>query len=183
VGRPDELKGQALVAFVTLKMGRSRRPSSRASWPSTWPTEIGKFAKPDAIRFTRCAAEDAQRQDHAPASSKTSTGAGHPPTGRTPPTLEDLTSAWPAAQQSGKSRTAQAAAERPKESPSVGVLQRLGVCELRTGKLPLSSNVASPGIEAHARPGVLVVAGGGGMAAAGPLPRIGTGTGGGWLGS
>ncbi|MBK8235995.1 MAG: acetate--CoA ligase [Nannocystaceae bacterium] len=51
VGRPDELKGQALVAFVTLKGGRDPDDRLREALADHVAAEIGKFARPDAIRF------------------------------------------------------------------------------------------------------------------------------------
>ena len=51
VGRPDELKGQALVAFVTLRSGIAPSPDLQAQLADVVAEEIGKFAKPDAIRF------------------------------------------------------------------------------------------------------------------------------------
>ncbi|HWB76999.1 MAG TPA: acetate--CoA ligase, partial [Nannocystaceae bacterium] len=51
VGRPDELKGQALVAFVTLKSGRTPSDELLGQLADHVAEEIGKFAKPDAIRF------------------------------------------------------------------------------------------------------------------------------------
>jgi acetyl-CoA synthetase len=51
VGRPDELKGQALVAFVTLKQGHEPTPELRSGLSDLVAGEIGKFAKPDVIRF------------------------------------------------------------------------------------------------------------------------------------
>jgi acyl-coenzyme A synthetase/AMP-(fatty) acid ligase len=51
VGRPDELKGQALVAFVTLKGGVTATASC-ARAHRAGADDIGKFARPDAvIRF------------------------------------------------------------------------------------------------------------------------------------
>jgi acetyl-CoA synthetase len=52
VGRPDEAKGQALVAFVTLRPGSEPGPELAASLSAHVAHEIGKFARPDAIRFT-----------------------------------------------------------------------------------------------------------------------------------
>ena len=52
VGRPDELKGQALVAFVTLRSGIAPTPDLQGALADVVAAEIGKFAKPDAIRFT-----------------------------------------------------------------------------------------------------------------------------------
>ena len=51
VGRPDELKGQALVAFVTLKTGVTARPELREELRRHVGKEIGPVAKPDDIRF------------------------------------------------------------------------------------------------------------------------------------
>jgi acetyl-CoA synthetase len=51
VGRPDELKGQALVAFVTLKSGREPNDPLAEALAELVSAEIGKFARPDAIRF------------------------------------------------------------------------------------------------------------------------------------
>lgn len=51
VGRPDDLKGQALVAFVTLKGGVSASPNLREEIRQHVGKEIGPVAKPDDIRF------------------------------------------------------------------------------------------------------------------------------------
>jgi acetyl-CoA synthetase len=51
VGRPDDLKGQALVAFVTLKSGVEALPSIRDELRNHVAKEIGPVAKPDDIRF------------------------------------------------------------------------------------------------------------------------------------
>jgi acetyl-CoA synthetase len=51
VGRPDELKGQALVAFVTLKSGVQASPEMRELLRRHVAREIGPVAKPDDIRF------------------------------------------------------------------------------------------------------------------------------------
>lgn len=51
VGRPDELKGQALVAFVTLKSGVKATPALRDQLRAHVGKEIGPVAKPDDIRF------------------------------------------------------------------------------------------------------------------------------------
>jgi acetyl-CoA synthetase len=51
VGRPDELKGQALVAFVTLKTGHLPSPDLRELLRQHVGKEIGPVAKPDDIRF------------------------------------------------------------------------------------------------------------------------------------
>ena len=51
VGRPDDLKGQALVAFVTLKTGVIMDPGLREELRQHVAKEIGAVAKPDDIRF------------------------------------------------------------------------------------------------------------------------------------
>jgi acetyl-CoA synthetase len=51
VGRPDEMKGQAVVAFVTLKNGVTASPELKNSIRSHVAKEIGPIAKPDDIRF------------------------------------------------------------------------------------------------------------------------------------
>ena len=52
VGRPDDLKGQALVVFVTLRPGFAADPALLVALGDHVGKEIGKFAKPDMIRFT-----------------------------------------------------------------------------------------------------------------------------------
>jgi acetyl-CoA synthetase len=51
VGRPDDLKGQALVAFVTVKTGVVFTPDLRDELRNHVAKEIGPVAKPDDIRF------------------------------------------------------------------------------------------------------------------------------------
>jgi len=51
VGRPDDLKGQALVAFVTLRAGVRTSPELRQQLREHVAREIGAIAKPDDIRF------------------------------------------------------------------------------------------------------------------------------------
>jgi len=51
VGRPDELKGQAVVAFVTLKSGQTAGDTLVAALREQVSKEIGPIAKPDQIRF------------------------------------------------------------------------------------------------------------------------------------
>jgi acetyl-CoA synthetase len=52
VGRPDELKGQAIVAFVTLRGGRSPSDGDAQTLSAHVVKEIGVVARPDEIRFT-----------------------------------------------------------------------------------------------------------------------------------
>ncbi len=51
VGRPDDLKGQALVVFVSLRPGFAAGPELQAKLSEHVAKEIGKFARPDTIRF------------------------------------------------------------------------------------------------------------------------------------
>lgn len=51
VGRPDDLKGQALVVFVSLKPGHTPGDPLAAALQNHVGQEIGKFARPDQIRF------------------------------------------------------------------------------------------------------------------------------------
>ncbi len=52
VGRPDELKGQAIAAFVTLQAGNPPNDDLKAELRQWVAKEIGSLAKPDDIRFT-----------------------------------------------------------------------------------------------------------------------------------
>ncbi len=52
VGRPDDLKGQALAAFVTLKAGQQASESLKKELQGWVAKEIGSIARPDEIRFT-----------------------------------------------------------------------------------------------------------------------------------
>ena len=52
VGRPDEMKGQGIVAFVTLAAGNEAKPALKDELKSHVGKSIGSFAKPDEIRFT-----------------------------------------------------------------------------------------------------------------------------------
>ncbi|UQA61561.1 acetate--CoA ligase [Polyangium aurulentum] len=51
VGRPDDLKGQALVVFVSLRPGFTAGDALANELGNHVGKEIGKFAKPDNIRF------------------------------------------------------------------------------------------------------------------------------------
>ncbi len=52
VGRPDDLKGQAISAFVTLECGRKGDDALKDALRAHVAKEIGSLAKPDDIRFT-----------------------------------------------------------------------------------------------------------------------------------
>jgi acetyl-CoA synthetase len=51
VGRPDEMKGQAIVAFVTLKGSASPSAGLKTELRDHVGTHIGAIAKPDEVRF------------------------------------------------------------------------------------------------------------------------------------
>ena len=50
VGRPDDIKGQAVVAFVTLKEGQTASPELTKQLKNHVGSAIGAIAKPDDIR-------------------------------------------------------------------------------------------------------------------------------------
>ena len=52
VGRPDDLKGEGIVAFVTLEAGRSGDDALIAELRSHVGKEIGPIARPDVIKFS-----------------------------------------------------------------------------------------------------------------------------------
>src|SRR5215470_1997174 len=52
VGRPDDVKGQAIAAFVTLEGGRKPSPELKDELRKWVAKEIGALARPDDIRFT-----------------------------------------------------------------------------------------------------------------------------------
>ena len=52
VGRPDDLKGESIVAFVTLEAGRDGDDALLGALRDHVGEEIGPIARPDAIRFS-----------------------------------------------------------------------------------------------------------------------------------
>jgi acetyl-CoA synthetase len=52
VGKPDEIKGQAIAAFVTLEGGRQGTDELKQELRAHVAKEIGSLAKPDDLRFT-----------------------------------------------------------------------------------------------------------------------------------
>jgi acetyl-CoA synthetase len=52
VGRPDDLKGEAICCFVTLKQGLEPSEELKAELKQHVAKEIGALARPDDIRFT-----------------------------------------------------------------------------------------------------------------------------------
>jgi len=52
VGRPDDLKGQAIACFVTLEVSQKPSEELKKALREHVAKEIGAFARPDEIRFT-----------------------------------------------------------------------------------------------------------------------------------
>lgn len=52
VGRPDAMKGEGIVAFVSLQDGREPTPALKDELKKWVAKEIGALARPDDIRFT-----------------------------------------------------------------------------------------------------------------------------------
>jgi acetyl-CoA synthetase len=52
VARPDELKGSAIIAFVTLEGGRASSPELKEELRAHVVKEIGALARPEEIRFS-----------------------------------------------------------------------------------------------------------------------------------
>ncbi len=52
VGRPDDLRGQAIAAFITLETGQSPTDALKSELRNHVVKEIGALARPDDIRFT-----------------------------------------------------------------------------------------------------------------------------------
>jgi acetyl-CoA synthetase len=53
VGRPDDLKGQAIAAFVTLEEGHEATEELKQELRQWVAKEIGSLARPDDLRFTQ----------------------------------------------------------------------------------------------------------------------------------
>ncbi|MGH2584163.1 MAG: AMP-binding enzyme, partial [Dehalococcoidia bacterium] len=52
VGKPDEIKGEGIAAFVTVEQGRAVDEAMRTELKQWVVKEIGALARPDEIRFT-----------------------------------------------------------------------------------------------------------------------------------
>lgn len=52
IGKPDEIKGQGIAAFVTLESGQKASDELKAELKQWVVKEIGALARPDDIRFT-----------------------------------------------------------------------------------------------------------------------------------
>ena len=65
-GRPDELRGEVIAAFVVLKQGHKPSDELRKELLQTVRRELGRSSRHRRPQLRGDAAEDAQRQDHAP---------------------------------------------------------------------------------------------------------------------
>ena len=52
VGQPDEIKGEGVCCFVTLKQGLAPTEQLKKELREHVAREIGALARPDAVRFT-----------------------------------------------------------------------------------------------------------------------------------
>jgi acetyl-CoA synthetase len=52
VGKPDDIKGEGIVAFVTLSTGNAPSEALKKELMAHVVKEIGALARPDEIRFT-----------------------------------------------------------------------------------------------------------------------------------
>ena len=67
VSKPDEILGEAIVAFVTLKSGYEGDDAVAAELRDHVATKIGKIARPHGLIFTGGPSQDPLREDHAAA--------------------------------------------------------------------------------------------------------------------
>ena len=70
VGKPDELKGQAIAAFVTLESGHEPSEALRQELRAHVDQGDRRAGPPGRDPLHRRPAQDAQRQDHAPAAPR-----------------------------------------------------------------------------------------------------------------
>ncbi|MCE9581013.1 MAG: acetate--CoA ligase, partial [Planctomycetes bacterium] len=52
VGKPDEMKGESICAFVTLRSGNAKSDALKRELQDHVSKNLGSFAKPEMIRFT-----------------------------------------------------------------------------------------------------------------------------------
>ena len=69
VGRPDELKGQAICGVCDAGEGNQPSEELKQELREWVAKEIGSLARPDDMRFTQMPAEDAVGEDHAAAAA------------------------------------------------------------------------------------------------------------------
>ena len=65
IGRPHDIKGQAIAAFVTIKHGITQTDALKDEVKQHVAKKIGALARPDDVIYAAELPEDAERQDHA----------------------------------------------------------------------------------------------------------------------
>ena len=75
IGLPHELKGNAIHAYVILRAGVEKSDKLAEELRNHVAHEIGPIAKPEHDHLRGQPAQDAQRQDHAPAAEGPGAGA------------------------------------------------------------------------------------------------------------
>ena len=76
IGRPHEIKGQAIAAFVTIKDGTQTSKELMEELKAHVAKKIGALARPDDLIFAAGPAQDPLRQDHAPPAARHRGGQG-----------------------------------------------------------------------------------------------------------
>ena len=69
VGRPDDIKGEAISAFVTLESGNEASDGLKEELRKWVTHEIGALARPDDIRFTETLPKT-RSGNHAPVAAR-----------------------------------------------------------------------------------------------------------------
>ena len=65
-GRPDDLRGEVIAAFIVLRHGFEPSEAMRTELLATLRDELGPIAVVGELSFVDFAPQDAERQDHAP---------------------------------------------------------------------------------------------------------------------
>ena len=76
IGKPDELRGESIKGFVTLRVGNDPSEDMVAALKLHVRNELGPIAVPVRDRLHAHPAQDPQRQDHAPPAEGPGAGAG-----------------------------------------------------------------------------------------------------------
>ena len=76
IGRPHEIKGQAIAAFVTIKDGTKPTKELMEEIKGHVAKKIGALARPDDLIFAADLPKTRSRQDHAPPAARHRRGQG-----------------------------------------------------------------------------------------------------------